>query len=307
MYPLNSVRAFEAAARHGSFSLAAQELSVTTAAVSQHVKKLEVYLQFPLFDRLPKGLLLTNKGQELASGLTDVFLRLDSLIAQSREHRKPDMLTLSVLPIFATQWLLPRLADIERRLPGLALNIHSLISISDFKREDTHAAIRFCRGPETDEQGDLLMREQLVPMCSPGYLARTGGIGRPSDMVRQRLLHDDSVMRNQRPVTWNRWFAKAGLNLNVPGNGLRFSQPDHALQAAIDGMGVVLGWKNMAARALQKGSLIVLDGPTFTMEQAYYLVYPAAHEHYGFLQKFRSWLIAECRRSSEFGVSPVTK
>ena len=292
IYPLNALRAFEASGRHLSFVKAGEELHVTPAAVSHQVKRLEEYLDTPLFRRLPRGLLLADTGQVLLSELTEVFTRLDTAMERTLGNLLRGPLTISVAPMFAVKWLLPRLHQFNSLHPDIDVRMSSSLEPIDFARELFDAAIRLGGGQYAGLTAELLFAETVTPMCSPRLL-ETVALEAPEDLQRHVLLHDDSMAFNPSAPNWQTWLQAAGAEHVDASRGPRFSQPDHAIQAAIDGAGVVLGWQQLAANDIAAGRVVQPFDVALQLGSAFYLVYP---NRYGDRQKvmvFRDWLLSE--------------
>ncbi len=290
LYPLNALRAFEAAARHLSFAKAADELSVTPAAVSHQVRKLEDYLGLQLFRRLPRGLLLNDEGQTFAADLADVFVSLDKVIERTMSGPAQTGLTISVAPMFAIKWLVPRLQHFADNHPDVDVRMSSSTEVVDFQRSGFDAAIRLGRGQYPGLVAERLFDETLTPMCSPRLL---DGLDTPDDLRDRVLLHDDSMAFHPDAPTWETWLDAAGAEQVDPSRGPRFSQPEHTLQAAIDGVGVVLGWRNLASGDLAAGRLVEPFKLGLPLDFAFYLVYPEAYADRRKIRKFSSWLLSQ--------------
>lgn len=290
LYPLNALRAFEAAARHLSFAKAADELSVTPAAVSHQVRKLEDYLGIQLFRRLPRGLLLNDEGQIFAADLADVFVSLNKVVERTMSAPAQSELTISVAPMFAIKWLVPRLQGFADTYPDIDVRMSSSIDVVDFQRSGFDAAIRLGRGQYPGLVAERLFDETLTPMCSPRLLE---GLVSPDDLRDRVLLHDDSMAFHPDAPTWETWLEAAGAGQIDPSRGPRFSQPEHTLQAAIDGIGVVLGWRNLAAADLAAGRLVEPFQLSLSLDFSFYLVYPEIYADRRKIMKFRSWLLSE--------------
>ena len=277
IYPLNSLRAFEASARHLSFVMAAEELHVTPAAISHQVKRLEEYLGVQLFRRLPRGLLLAETGQVLLSELREVFLRLDKAMERVLESDSRGPLTISVAPMFAVKWLVPRLQRFDALHPDIDLRISSSLRVTDFQRDAFDAAVRLGHGQYSGLEAVKLFDESVTPMCSPHLLKGPHTLRSLDDIRRHVLLHDDSMMFDPAAPNWDTWLKAAGVTQVDASRGPRFSQPDHALQAAIDGAGVVLGWRYLAAEDISAGRLVQPFSLDLPLGSSFYLVYPEAH------------------------------
>lgn len=292
-YPLNSVRAFEVSARHLSFVKAAEELCVTPAAISHQIKRLEEYLGVQLFRRLPRGLLLTETGQVLFSELYEVFLRLDKAMEQVLESDSRGVLAISVAPMFAVKWLVPRLQRFEARHPDIDLRMSSSLGLVDFQRDAFDAAVRLGHGQYPGLEAVKLFDESVTPMCSPHLLEGPHALQSPDDLRHHVLLHDDSMAFDPEAPNWEAWLDAAGTRQVDPSRGPHFSQPDHALQAAIDGAGVVLSWRYLAADDIAAGRLVVPFTLLLPLGSAFYLVCPEAYADRRKVTIFRNWLLEE--------------
>ena len=293
LYPLNALRAFEAAGRHSSFVKAGDELHVTPAAISHQVKGLEEFLGVQLFRRLPQGLLLTAPGQSLLLGLRDCFARLDKAIERVKQSDARGPLAISVAPAFAAKWLVPRLERFSARHPDIDVRISASLAVIDFRKESFDAAIRLGRGVYPGLRAARLFDEALTPMCSPRLLAGDHPLRRPDDLRHHLLLHDDSLDFDDAAPKWGGWLETAGVAQVDPTRGPHFSHPDHSLQAAIDGAGVALGWLHLAAADLAAGRLVAPFDLALPMGLGFYLVYPEGHAARPKVVKVRAWLLAE--------------
>lgn len=293
LYPLNALRAFEAAARHLSFVNAAEELHVTPAAISHQVKTLEAFLGVALFRRRARGLLLTDSGQDVLPDLRDGFSALDRAVERVQRAGSRTALTVSVAPVFAAKWLVPRMRDFSETHSDIDVRISAGLEAVDFQRDDVDAAIRFGRGDYPGMRAVKLFDETVTPMCSPRIGDRGAPLGRPEDLADHVLLHDDSLQFDRDAPTWATWLKAAGVTAVDPARGTHFSHPDHSLQAAIDGAGVVLGWRNLAAADLAAGRLIAPFDLVLPMGLGFYLVCPEHHAARPGLSPFRDWLLTE--------------
>ncbi len=291
LHPLNALRAFEAAARHLSFVKAADELHVTPAALSHQVKKLEDYLGAQLFQRLTRGLLLTETGQVLRSELTDIFQRLDRAMERVQIKEVEGALTISVAPMFAVKWLFPRLIDFEARHPAIDLRISSSLNVIDFHRDAFDAAIRFGHGQYEHLTSVRLLEEQLTPVISPHLLAKGPDLIEPADLKDYILLHCDSLSFDPTAPKWSDWLAAANVGSIDVSRGPRFDLPDHTIQAAIDGAGVALGWRTLARDDIAAGRLVAPFDLAIPLGASFHLVYPDAYGDRPKVKTFRAWLL----------------
>ena len=292
-YPLKALRAFETAARHLSYVEAAAELFVTPAAVSHQVKRLEEHLGVPLFRRLPHGLLLSDQGQRLLLDLGDVFRRMDQAVERAREKDARGTLTISVAPMFAVKWLLPRLHKFDALNPDIDIRLSTSLELVDLARDGFDAAVRLGNGQYPELGVVKLFDESVTPMCSPRLFKDSQPLQQPADLETFVLLHDDSMQFVPGVPTWSRWLKAAGAEQVDASRGPHFSQPDHALQAAIDGAGVVLGWCYLAAADVAAGRLVQLFDQVLPLGASFYLVFPKLFADRPKLNAFRDWLLEE--------------
>jgi LysR family glycine cleavage system transcriptional activator len=293
IYPLKALRDFEASARRLSFVKAAEELHVTPAAISHQVKRLEEYLGVPLFRRMPRALLLSETGQLLLSELREVFLRLDKAMERVMEGASREALTISVAPVFAVRWLVPRLHRFDALYPDIDVRLSSSLGVVDFQSDAFDAAVRLGHGEYPGLEAVKLFDESVTPMCSPRLLAGTRALHGPDDLRHQVLLHDESTRFDPAAPNWDKWLRAAGAKRVNVSRGPRFSQPDLALQAAVNGAGVVLGWRYLAADDVAAGRLVQPFSLSLPLRSSFYLVYPEANASQQKIAKFREWLLKE--------------
>jgi LysR family glycine cleavage system transcriptional activator len=288
--PLNALRAFEAAARHLSFTRAAEELHVTQAAISHQIKALEDHLGMPLFRRLNRALLLTDEGQTLYPAVRDAFHALAEATARLRASEHAGTLTVSTLPSFAVKWLVPRISRFQDRYADIDLRISANERMVDFARDGIDIAIRFGSGAWSGVRCERLADETVTPFCSPALLRYLKG---PRDLAHVTLLHEEMLPLPNFP-TWATWLAAAGLEPFVDATrGIRFSHTHMMLQATIDGRGVALGQGLLAADDVAAGRLVAPFDVVLPTGYAYYLVYPTAAAERAKIRSFRSWITAE--------------
>ena len=291
--PLNALRAFEAAGRHLSITRAADELCVTVAAVSHQVKTLEDYLEVRLFRRVGNSLFLTDAGQACLPGLRAGFAELERAMDALRQHDLHGALVLSVAPVFATKWLIPRLDGFHAAHPDIDVRISTTLELAEFERDGIDAAIRAGRGRYPGIASHRLFGESVVPMCSPALLNGEHALVAPEDLRHHVLLHFDWPSQEQVTPGWAAWVKSTGVKDVDATRGPRFTQPDYAMQAAVEGIGVVLGWRSLAQADLDSGRLTIPFDLPLQMDVAFYLVYPEASEHRPKLARFREWLLGQ--------------
>jgi LysR family glycine cleavage system transcriptional activator len=303
IYPLNALRAFEASARHLSFVKAADELSVTPAAVSHQVKKLEEFLGLPLYRRRSRGLLLVESGQLLLSELREVFLHLDNAMERVIDSDSRGTLTLSVAPTFAVMWLIPRLHKFYALHPDIDVRISTGLGLVDFQRDDFDAVIRLGSGQWFGLETFKLFDESVTPMCSPRMLEGPGALNCPDDLRNHVLLHNHSMDYDPDAPTWAKWLEAAGASGVDASRGAHFSLPDHGLQAAIDGAGIVLGWRSLAAPDVAAGRVVAPFDLNLSLENSFYLCYPEAHSLRSNIVVLRDWLMKEVADGENNGLA----
>jgi LysR family glycine cleavage system transcriptional activator len=289
---LNALRAFEAAARHGSFKLAAAELHVTTAAVSQQVKLLEQDLGTTLLRRVDGRWVLTPAG---AVGLADLRRGFDGLrqgVQRIRDHRR-HRLTVSVVPSFAATWLVPRLDRFRRLHPEIDLLIEATTAVADLARGDADLAIRYSAGQPAGLAAALLLGDEVCPVCSPRLLEGPHGLRQPADLRHHTLLHSDWTTADSGWPDWQAWLATAGVTGVDAGRGPRFNQHSMALQAAIEGHGVALGSTSHVVDDLAAGRLVCPFELTLPTSFAYYVVTLPEAASRPEIAALRDWLLGE--------------
>jgi LysR family glycine cleavage system transcriptional activator len=284
---LNGLKAFEAAARHLSFTEAAKELHVTQAAISHQVKALEARLGTTLFHRRNRTLFLTDAGQGYLPPVRDALDAIaDATHALTRRDRSGG-LTVTTLHSFAVEWLMPRLRRFSARHPEIEVRLSARDQLIDLVREDVDMAIRYGRGVWPALRADRLMEEDVFPVCSPDLLAGEKPLATPADLANHTLIHDD--MRE----SWRLWLLAAGVKGVDPERGPSFSHSTLVIQAAINGFGVALGRSALVRGDLAAGRLVRPFDVSMPAEFAYYVVYPEASARQPKVRAFRDWLLAE--------------
>ena len=289
---LNALRAFEAAARHLSFTRAAQELHVTQAAISHQVKALEEHLGRKLFRRLNRALLLTDDGQAYLPSVSRAFTLLNDATSDLLTKQAPGPLTVSALPSFAARWLVPRLGRFRQIRPDIDLRIDPSAALSDFAGGDVDVGIRYGRGKYPGMRADWLMTEDIFPVCSPALLEGPHPLQDPGDLEHQVLLHDDGH------GDWRTWLLAAGADRVDATRGPIFTDSSMLIQAAMAAQGVALARGVLAADELAAGRLVRPFTLSLPTEYAYYLVCPINSAEQPKIAAFRDWLLGEARRES---------
>lgn len=282
--PLNALRAFESSARHLSFTLAAAELNVTQAAVSQQVRALESRLGAPLFRRLPRGLALTDEGHALLPTLVDAFGRMEAVVQQFDNGHFFEVLTVGVVGTFAVGWLLPRLRLFRQACPFIDLRLMTHNNVVDLAAEGLDCAIRFGDGTWPGLQSEHLMDAPLAVLCAPAVGAR---IAKPADLAHETLL------RSYRQGDWPDWFAAAGARCPAI-RGPVFDSSRLMAEAAMQGVGVALAPAAMFVQELAEGRLV---RPLAAEVQAgsYWLTRLKSRAPSAAMAAFRGWVLREAQ------------
>ena len=287
--PLPALRAFEAAARLGSVTAAADELHVTHSAVSQQIKGLETALGVRLFGRSGRSIALTAAGCELAVGANEALCAIARTTNQVRQRANPRRLTVTTLPSFAACWLTQKISRFLEEVPDAELNIVSTPTLLDYTREGIDVGIRFGTGLYEGMDATLLMDDEVLLVASPRYLAQHD-IRAPNDLAQCQLVRSADE-------TWAQWFARAGLDWPEPETGLFFDDFALALMWAENGHGVALTRRSLADESLRKGTLVQLFDITLPDARSYWLVTPSGIEPTPVLSRFKQWLLTEARPS----------
>ncbi|MGJ4943128.1 transcriptional regulator GcvA [Bradyrhizobium sp. HKCCYLS1011] len=294
---LNALRAFEASARHESFSAAASELNVTPAAVGQLVRSLEEWLGTSLFHRSPSGrarLVLTEIAQRALPDIRAGFDRLSLGLERLKEGSANGVLTVTVSPAFAAKWLLPRIDRFQALWPDIDLRLDTSLKLLDFVAQGIDIGVRYGAGIWPGLTAEKLMDEEIYPVCSPTLLRRNRRLRTPADLAAQTLIHDLSVDARAGFATWSTWLEKADAPDVATKRGLRINNSAAVLQAAIDGHGVALARSIMARDDLAAGRLVRLFPKVeLASALAYYVVYRPECAALARLVAFRDWLVAE--------------
>jgi LysR family transcriptional regulator, glycine cleavage system transcriptional activator len=297
--PLNALRVFEAAARHLSFTKAAEELHVTPGAVSQQIKALEDFLQTPVFRREKRSLLLTDEAQASLPVLREGFDKLAEagkiLAAKSDTGR----LTVSVAPSFASKWLVPRLDRFQSDHPEIDVWVSADMDVVDFAVHDVDVAIRYGSGHYPGLIIDHLMAEKIVPVCSPHLLTGDNPLKAPEGLTAHTLLHDSSTDKDESCPTWPMWLKAAGVCHKQGDRGLKFNQSSLVIEAAVAGKGVALAKAALALADLEAGRLVIPFDMTTPTEFAYYIVHPPSKTSSPTVKAFAAWLKNEAATSVE--------
>ncbi len=293
--PLNALRAFEAAAARTSFSQAAADLHVTQAAVSHQVKALEDWFGFPLFRREGRAVRLTPEGAQLYETAREA---LDAVAETARRLREDDAggpLTVTVLHSFAATWLVPRLRRFRERHPDIDVRIDTSEALVDLARSDIDVAIRYGMGNWPGLHVEWLMAEDRFPVCSPELAAGPPPLERLEDLRGLTLIHDDDYFG------WPEWMAAAGVTGVDVRRGPAYTNSNLAVDAAINGDGILLARSVLVADALAAGRLVKPFDVSQPARMAYYFACTEATLARPRVAAFREWLLEEIERSRDLG------
>jgi LysR family glycine cleavage system transcriptional activator len=285
---LNGLRAFEAAARHMSFTRAAAELNVTQTAISHQIRRLEEQLGLTLFIRRNRTLELTREALDYLPPIRSAFADLQRATAKLRRTDREGRLTVSTTASLATKWLISRVAAFQDANPGIEVRISTSTHLVDFQREEVDIAVRYGHGVWPGVRADWLMAEHIFPVCSPDLLNDVRPLRTPEDLAHHTLLHT-TVSRED----WQLWLTAAGLPTSIATRrGMTFDEGFMAIQAAMEGLGVALGRFHLVEADIAAGRLVAPFDTVLPQDAGYYVVAPETTAETAKIVRFRDWLIA---------------
>jgi LysR family glycine cleavage system transcriptional activator len=283
--PFKGILAFDAVARLGSVSKAAEELNLTVSAVSHQIANLEAFADRRLFNRSPKGLTLTAVGERFQRDITGALMLIAAAAQNVRGEEGAEVLRIHTVPTFGSLWLMPRLPDFRALHPELRVQLSAAYTASDFSRGDVDLDIRYGVVRGRDLHVETLFSEQIMPMISPKLKARLD-IRTPEQLARQDLIFSEVNL-----VQWPQWFAAHGVPISPANYPLSFDRTHMVLDAAAQGLGIALDSDRIAEAALDRGELVpVFEDRKGITVHAHHLVYPRAHAQWGRIEKFSRWL-----------------
>lgn len=293
--PLNALQVFETAARYLSFQRAAEELNVTPTAVSHQIKVLEDHLGLSLFQRRPRPLSFTEAGRILYPLVQESFDIIDTALIHLKHLPDSLDLTISVPPVFAAKWLVPRLSSFQQAYPDVSLRLRAANTLLDLRSRTTDLAIRYEQGDYPGVVVHPLMSDVFRPVCSPHLLDGRCPLKEPNDLAEYPLLHLECGHCYQEVPNWQNWLTSAGGTLVDPTRGVKFDEETLAIQAAILGQGVALCSSIHAANDVTSGYLVqpletALDGFIYSA------VYLEDHPKEKVILKFVEWLKLSCEQ-----------
>lgn len=299
--PLPSIRAFEAAARHGGFQSAAEELHVSAGAIAHQVKQLESWLGVSLFQRLARGVILTPAGRQYAEALRPLLNGLADVSEAVKRHGDERVVTVTSVPSLVARWLMPRLGRLREQHPEIDMRVLASLHPVDFVREGVDVAIRLGPGPYPGLTADLLMEEWFSAVCSPAFLAAAPDLRTPADLLRYPLLHDELDMRIPDEIIWPRWLQAFGVSY-AGATRPSFSHTYLTLEAAANGQGVALAAEPFIEEDLRSGRLVRVFPQRVRGPYRFHLLRLPDAEARAAVKAFCDWIKAEAAASPPYSV-----
>jgi LysR family glycine cleavage system transcriptional activator len=294
------LRAFESAARTLSFQAAAAELGLTPSAVSHQIRALEAYLEVKLFDRLVRSIALTAAGNALQPGLEEGFRRIEDAVRDVRSLSSHAVIVVSVGPSIASKWLASHLYEFEETYPDIEVRVSATNRAVDFRKEDVDIAIRHGRGVYDGLESRRLFDEVYTPVCAPGGVHDPQKPLRTADDLQHwRLLNDVSAQLPGPAPGWPEWLRAEGVDISGWRPPRDFRQTDHAVQAAIDGVGVLMGRMAIAGADVAAGRLVQPFKRAYYSDFGYFLVARPGRMREGPIKKLVDWLVSEAKLVQE--------
>jgi LysR family glycine cleavage system transcriptional activator len=290
MPPLNALKAFEAAARHLSFTKAAEELSVTQAAVSHQVRMLEDYFNITMFNRSHQRLTLTDAGKSYLPRLTSAFDLIADGYKELPNDQSTPKLNIKAPSSFSVQWLIPKLKSYQQLYPNVDIRLSAQDNDLDFFPEAFDIEIQYHLGENTNKAGILLFKEEIFPVCSPGFIGEQGSLSSPAELANHTLLHI-----NYYPEDWKMWLAQAGVKDIDCSRGYRFDQSILTLEATTQGLGVAMGRTPIVNHKLANGALVEPFNIRLKSQGGYWLFTQTNVEVKKHVEQFKEWISNQVR------------
>lgn len=295
--PLSSLKAFEAAARYQNFTKAADELCLTQSAVSRHVRALEDSLGVELFEREHRAVKLTPDGRRLMDAVSMGLSHISMVTQDIRDSHGTGKLTVGMMTAYASIFIMPRISGFRKLFPEFELHIVSLERNPNIYNDDLDVAIVLGHTQTPGFESTLLFNEQAYPVCSRDYLEQSGPLATPADLPNHALLHlDDTIWDGcpwPSPINWRNWLAEFDVSLPLKPNGLDFNSYDMVVHAALQGLGVAIGWHHLVSDYIKAGDLVRPMEESCHWERGHYLVYPSNLKSRPDVQAFCGWLKTE--------------
>src|SRR5271155_4869274 len=293
---LNALRAFEAAARHLSLTKAALELHVTASALSHQVRGLEDLLGVKLFVRRVRSIALTPAGKQLYPGLQTGFIQIRDAVAGLSREGEARVLVISTPPGLTAKWLAPRLYRFFDAYPEIDAPVSSSLEAANFTTDGVDVALRNLSVDAAGDEDlaiDKLIEMSVVPVCSPKLVEKHGPFATAAALARVPIIHDDSLAKRAEVPNWADWFKAAGVGGVDVSHGLRFNSADHAIDATVEGAGVLLAHDILAYDGLRSGRLVAPFPLTLRSGRAYYFVCRKDQQDRPKVRAFRAWVKQE--------------
>ena len=288
---LSGLRGFESAARHLSFTLAAQELHLTQSSISRQIQTVEDEIGKPLFVRKTRALALTGTGERLARAVRASLGDLDRVVDEIRGESVRRRVSVTTYASFASLWLVPRLSLFARSQPDVDIRIDASDALIDLETEGIDAAIRLCRTDQAPHDAIKLMDEELMPALSPVLVGRAGSIRTPDDLARQTLLVLDDSSGVAAEYTWEKWFQLADVHVPINAPRLVFNFVDQSMQAAVRGQGIVLARTPLLKDFLERGELVTPFPIAMRSRYRYFLVTNRLTREEPHVRAFCEWIL----------------
>ena len=298
--PIQSLKLFDSVVRNRSMTRAAAEAGISQSAVSQSIRQLEQFVQTPLLDRSSRPMGLTEEGETFHRNSTEALARLAQAVEDLRKRGRKDnnAVTISCNLGFATYWLMPRLNYFSAAFPDIAVNVMAAYHSAAGFQSGADVAIRFGNGDWPDGDWQLLFKETIGPICSPDYLKRVGPITNPAQLANQRLIHvtvTDPVWQG-----WEQYFKRIGHHSPVLPRGLRFSNYVQAVQAALTGDGIMLGWRSVVGDLTNSQQLILAFNTPVRLDSGYYVKGVQNQDDGNSVGALLGWLREQAGKTSNF-------
>lgn len=301
--PLNSLVAFEAAARHLSFTLAAQELNVTQGAISRQVRLLENYLGKTLFERTTRSIHLSPTASQYYETVRASLMQVAQATGEIRHWQGAQQVTVATSTAMASLWLLPKVSEFQRNNEDIDLRIIAYDQVKDFTRLDCDLALYYCRTPPQDMQVTPLFSEEVFPVCSPSYLSKHPALKTPEQLADCTWLWLEDPQRDW--IGWTEWFQRLGLKSVEPRRRININSYSMLIQSALGGQGIALAWSNLIDNHLQTGALVRPIDTVLRSDAQFCLLEPKGQGRVRqSVKHFRAWLIEQLPTApsdSEFG------
>lgn len=290
--PLNSLVAFESAARNLSFTIAAEELNVTQGAISRQVKHLEEYLGKDMFLRSSRKINLTPTGLDFYHSINKSLLDIALVTGKVKKWQGEQKITVATTNTMASLWLLPKVAEFQNEHENVDLRILTFDNVLDLKRLDCDIALFYCKNPPSDMEVSTLFPEEVFPVCSPSYLRKIGHPTEPKEVLNRTLLYLDDSQKDW--LSWDEWFDEVGLPNITPRNTININNYSLLLQAALNGQGIALAWGSLVDNYLKSGALIRPVEHILSTSSSFCMLEP---KNKGFVpnsvKSFKAWLLKE--------------